>query len=326
MRFPHLNGRAGKLADSLDLPADLAEWLAVCALHSGCFLRSQLQFFGGCNENNRKTVLRIIRRLINRKLITETPTESIGLLARVTNKSIYRLLDAGDIRHRRKASWPLMYRRLLCLDYVLDHPQLPWLPTENEKVACFDALGIERSKMPYRIWKGAVGQTLRLFGNKHPIAVDVPAQHAVFVYADSDEKSPQGVRSWHKEHTPLLTALHQQGFRLEIVHASFNPRLSESVSRVFTSWQHAPVASPVSSNIKAELQLVQQAIRSNDDSQLAIYGGFNGALRASTVLKKRIAELSESLSFSATYSTWLSKRIAQAVSNPNPYGSRKVHH
>ena len=57
MTFPHLNGRAEKLADSLDLPAELAEWLAVAALHSGCFLRSQLQFFFGYDEENRMSQL-----------------------------------------------------------------------------------------------------------------------------------------------------------------------------------------------------------------------------------------------------------------------------
>ena len=30
-----------------------------------------------------------------------------------------------------------MFRRLLSLDYVLDHPQLPWLPTESEKGRLF---------------------------------------------------------------------------------------------------------------------------------------------------------------------------------------------
>ena len=32
-------------------------------------------------------------------------------------------------------------RRLLSLDYVLEHPGLPWLPTESEKVGAFKALG-----------------------------------------------------------------------------------------------------------------------------------------------------------------------------------------
>ena len=326
MRFPHLNGRADKLADSLDLPADLAEWLAVSALHAGCFLRTQLQFFGEYDEDDRKAVLRIIRRLIRKELITETPAESIGLLTRITNKSVYRLLDAGDIRHRRMASWPLMFRRLLCLDYVLDHPQLPWLPTENEKVACFDALGIDHANLPRRVWNNATGYTVRLFANKHPIAVDPHAKHAVFVYADSEEKSPQGVRSWRKEHATLWSDLHRQGFRLEIVHAGFNSRLAESVSRLFTSWQHAPQSPHSNVEVENELTLVQDAIKSNDESALRIYGGFNGALRASAALKKRLRQQSDSAAFSATYRVWLSERIAQAASNPNPCGSREVNH
>ena len=39
-------------------------------------------------------------------------------------------------------------RRLLSLDYVLEHPGLPWLPTESEKVGAFEALGIERRIAP----------------------------------------------------------------------------------------------------------------------------------------------------------------------------------
>ncbi len=331
MTFPHLNGRADKLADSLDLPADLAEWLAVTALHAGCFLRTQLLFYEGFDDEMltgaaRKTITRLIRQLTNRNLITETPADSLGLLARVTNKSVYRLLDAGNIRHRRMASWSLIFRRLLSLDYVLAHPQLPWLPTENEKVSCFDALGIERSKLPYRVWHGAIGQTVRMFGNKHPIAVDARAKHAVFVYADSEEKSPQGVRSWRNEHAALWSDLHRQGFRLEIVHASFNQRLSESVSRVFSTWKNAPQSTLGLAEIEAELTLVQEAIKSNDNAALHIYGGFNGTLRASAALKKRLRQQSDTATFSATYRVWLSERIAQAVSNPNPYGSREVNH
>ena len=321
MTFPHLDGRAAKLADSLDLPADLAEWLAVAALHSGCFLRSQLQHYGGYNEDNRMSVLLIIRRLNEKKLITETSVESLGLLARITNKSIYRLMNADNIRHRRQASWPLTSRRLLALDYVLDHPDLNWLPTETEKVACFDQLGIERAKLPFRIWKGAIGQTVRLFGNKHPIAVDPLSKQAHFIYTDSDEKSPQGVRSWRIEHADLWSDLHRLGFDLHIVHAGFNLRLEESVRRVFASWKNLPQSSLTTAEIEAELTLVHQALDSNDDQVLEEYGGFNGALRASAALKERLKNQTTAVPYSASYSTWFSERIAQAVSNPNPSGS-----
>ena len=325
MRFPHLNGRADKLADSLDLPANLAEWLAVTALHSGCFLRSQYCDF---YHHSRVAANKFIHRLVKQNLIFESPAESLGLLSRVTNKAVYRLLDAGDIRHRRMASWPLMFRRLLCLDYVLDRPELPWLPTEEEKLACFARLDVPREDLPFREYRGAenVGHTRRFFANKHPIAVDARAMHAVFVYADSEEKSPQGVRSWRKEHAALWSNLHRLGFRLEIVHAGFNTRLAESVSRVFTSWQHAPQSPHSNVEVENELALVQDAIRSNDKSALRIYGGFNGALRASAALKKRLRQQSDTSAFSATYRVWLSERIAQAASNPNPCGSREVNH
>ena len=109
MTFPHLNGRAEKLADSLDLPAELAEWLAVSALHSGCFLRSQLQFFCGHDKDDRMSTLRIIRRLTAKQLITETLVGSLGLLARVTNKTVYRLIEADNISYRRLASFHVEY-------------------------------------------------------------------------------------------------------------------------------------------------------------------------------------------------------------------------
>ena len=326
MRFPHLDGRARKLADSLDLPADLAEWLAVSALHSGCFLRSQLLYYRGIDIENitgadRKTITRLIHLLTSRQLITETSYESMGLLARVTNKSIYRHIGADNIRHRRETSLPLTFRRLLSLDFVLDHPQLPWLPTEEEKVACFDRLGIERSHLPHRVWHGATGQTIRLFGNKHPIAVDPGGKQAWFVYADSQEESPQGVCSWRTEHKALWSELYLLGFQLHIVHASFNTRLAKSVNRVLTSWKHQPHSTVSRAEIERELARVQQAIQSKDGSALKVYGGFNGALRALASIKNGLEEHDKLASFTATYSTWISERILQATSNPNPSGS-----
>ena len=139
MTFPHLDGRVEALAKELDLPADKAEWLAAAALHSGCFLRSQYcDYF----RHSRVAAKDFSQRLIDLNLIVEMLVDELGLLYRITSKRIYRALGADNIRHRRLASWPIMHRRLLALDYVLDHPELPWLPTEAEKMACFEALAI----------------------------------------------------------------------------------------------------------------------------------------------------------------------------------------
>ena len=276
------------------------------------------------HEDDRKASARIVRKLQSLNLVTETPTSSLGLLARVTNKAIYRLLGADNIRYRRLPSLPLIYRRLLSLDYVLAHPDLLWLPTESEKVSCFTGLGISHSDLPRRTWDNATGQTVRYFANKHPIAVDARNKQTHFVYTDSDEKSPHGVRSWRTEHTPLWTALQRLGFNLHIVHASFNPRLNSSVSRVFSSWKNRPQSSIPLSKVENELARVENAIHSRDESELHHYGGFNNALRASVALKQRLVNHADFQPFSASYQTWLSDRIIQARDCNNSLGSRTL--
>ena len=63
---------------------------------------------------------------------------------RISSKEIYRKLGIENVRHRWDADDSTMLRRLLSLDYFLEHPQLPWLPSEQEKVAFFDLLGFDR--------------------------------------------------------------------------------------------------------------------------------------------------------------------------------------
>ena len=64
-------------------------------------------------------------------------------------------VTAGTPRSR------LTRRRLLSLDFVLDHPELPWLPTEPEKVSCFERLGIDPELLPKRIYRpdGPTGES-----------------------------------------------------------------------------------------------------------------------------------------------------------------------
>ena len=80
-------------------------------------------------------------------------------VCRICARRIYRALGAEDIRHRRTASTEVLMRRFLSLDYVIEHSDLPWLPTEHEKVAAFEALGIERGLLPVRVYRGAAGST-----------------------------------------------------------------------------------------------------------------------------------------------------------------------
>ena len=87
----------------------------------------------------------------------------IGRVCRIYARSLYRALGAEHIRYRRTASPGVLMRHLLSLDYVLDHSRLPWLATEPEKVAAFEALGIERLLLPQRVYRGAAGNLWRYF-------------------------------------------------------------------------------------------------------------------------------------------------------------------
>ncbi len=75
----------------------------------------------------------------------------IGRVCRIKARQVYRALGAEEFhRHSRITSRDVLARRLLSLDYVLEHPCLPWLPTEAENVAAFEVLGIERRILPQR--------------------------------------------------------------------------------------------------------------------------------------------------------------------------------
>ena len=264
---------------------------------------------------------RLVKSLVKQQLVVETPDDRLGLLCRVTNKNVYRILGEADSRHRRLVERPYLSRRLLSLDYVLDHPGLPWLATENEKVSCFEKLEIFRIDLPFRIYRGAAGYAKRYFANKHPIAVDAAGNQAVFVYADSDEKGPQGLRKWRKEHAALLSNLYRKSFRLSIVHATRNPKLSASVKKLFEVWAEVPVSAGDLSEDAQELQRLNQAL-AGDDALLARYGGFNTALRSAAAIERRLENDSAPAGYEACYEVWLSKRIPATGDKHNRLGPR----
>lgn len=54
-------------------------------------------------------------------------------VCRVCARGAYRAPSAEGVRHRRITSNEVVIRRLLSFDHVIEHPGLPWLPTESEK-------------------------------------------------------------------------------------------------------------------------------------------------------------------------------------------------
>ena len=182
----HLQGSEEALAP-FGWTGEKAGWIAFVCLHSGAFTRVQCARFLDAHPEQ---VRRVVHALIAQGLAAEDTVpgiRGIGRVCRIFSRRIYRAIGAEHIRHRRDASPAVLMRRLLSLDYVIEHPGLPWLATESEKVAAFEALGIEHGLLPVRVYRGAAGATRRYFPVKLPVALD--AESAVFVYADPSRLS-----------------------------------------------------------------------------------------------------------------------------------------
>ena len=178
----HLHDRE-KALGPFGLKGREAQWVALVCLHSGVFTRPQFCFF--FDDAPRVRALRFVRYLLERGLAVEfaLPKNHGGARGcRISHKPIYQALGIENVRHRREAEDFLLLRRLLSLDYILEHPELPWLASEKEKVDFFELLGIDRNRIPQRIYQGAVRKQTRYFALKLPIAAD--AKTATFAYVD----------------------------------------------------------------------------------------------------------------------------------------------
>ena len=158
----HLQGREQAL-EPFGWTGRRAKWIALACLHSGACTRAQATRF---LDTHHERARRLVHALIAHGSAAEETVprvRGIGRVCRIYARSLYRALGAEHIRHRRTASPDVLMRRLLSLDYVIEHTGLPWLATEHEKVGAFEALGIEPASLPVRVYRGAAGTTRRHF-------------------------------------------------------------------------------------------------------------------------------------------------------------------
>ena len=283
----HLQGRE-KALEPFGLTGRRAEWIALASLHGGVFTRTQLSAWLGVS---RFTALRFVQALGDRRLAAE---ETVGDLkvCRICARGIYRALGAEGVRHRRITSPEVALRRLLSFDYVIEHTGLPWLPTEPEKIAAFEALGIGRSLLPVRVYRGAAGGARRYFPRGMPVALD--SGRAVFVHADPGYDTPTALRSWRDRHLRLWEALRELDWSVEVVGVACAQRQLGRAEKVLGNWT-TPVRSLDRARVSAtgrqmrrEIEVIERGIRSRDESVIARYGRIKHCLT-------RLAELRAAL-------------------------------
>ena len=283
---PTVQHRAGQLA-ALGWTGREAEWLALVALHSGVFTRSQWRHF--FNDPHREMVSRFVRALIEKKLASEDERAIFPGGARavlLTSKTLYRALGIPDVRHRRgkDATTHILMRRLLSLDYLIEWPSLGWLPTEADKMQRFEALGIDRAVLPYRKYgEGDTGQP-RYFALKLPIAVD--EQAATFVYVDAGQTTDSELRAWGVAHAPLWAALRARTFAVQVVAVGTGAEAADRAAPMLTRWTQdgdgqgaADPAGPTQADpdIRHEIARLKTALTTGNRQMLREWGTFEKA-------------------------------------------------
>ena len=235
----------------------------MACLHGGVFTRAQWTSFLGCHpEKVRRAVLALVAQGL---AVEEAPAgiHGIGRVCRIHARKVYRALGPGELfRRRRITSRDVLMRRLLSLDYVIERPRLSWLPTEAEKVAAFEALGIERRVLPQRSYRGAAGNIRRHFHLGLPLALD--EERAVFVYVDPGHETATALRAWGTAHRELWGLLQDRGRKIEVVAVTRTREASSRARTVLGNWARDPRPSQYDAEIDREIEWIEGVIRSGD--------------------------------------------------------------
>ena len=292
-----------------------AEWLALVCLHSGVFTRSQYQ---ARHDLSHPAGVRFVRALVDANLARETrlpdrrgyrPTA----ICHVHGRSLYRALGIENNRHRRSGSTELIVRRLLSLDYVLEHQDLAWLPTEPEKVAYFQRLGVPVAALPRREYRGPSSgrSTRRYFAFKHPVAGN--GETTSFVYADPGGRPrlrSERVRAWGAAHTALWEVLRHRGGAVHIVAVTRTDDAAAAHAAILETWRgpSAP-AVPLSGADQQLLDAIELADSTGDLSPLAPYGGPIKAAKAARRIQDREQAARGPAKYIDAYSTHVAERL-----------------
>ena len=235
-RIHHLRGREQALEE--DWSVEDAQWIALVCLHSGVFTRAQYQAFFRAHPERAR---RFVRRMLAQKMATEglqpVPWGRPLQVCHITHKRLYRALGVPNIRHRRESAPEVRARRLLSLDYVLEHPDFVWFPTETEKIDAFGGgLGIDRTLFPQRIYHGGGGGVARFFPLKLPIGLIQDQRRIAFVYIDPGHDTDSALRSWGEDHAALWNALRRKGLRVHVVAIGSGTDADKRAGRMCERW------------------------------------------------------------------------------------------
>ena len=305
------NGDAGTaVAEATGLPPRAAEWAAFAALHSGVFTRTQVREWldRPTADANRAEAARIAARLCELELATELELAGIGRFVHIHAKQVYRALGEPENRNRRKPAREKAIERLLCLDYVLDHPGEAWLPTESAKTEACEAAGIDPAAWPSKLYpaRDGDGETTRYFVEKFPLAIEPVRQRAVVACVSAGTTTAR-VKSWLGSYGPLIRALGAAGCVIELVHVAPRAALSDAAAKEL---QKAADKLGAADEDAATIQRIKAAILAETEEALDSIGGLPLGLETAREIYARRGNDFASDPVQVETRAWTSTRIA----------------
>ncbi len=288
-----------------------AEWIALVCRHSDLFTHSQFCTYLHARPNRAR---QFVRCLQDRRQAVEEHLDGLPTAhpCRISGKAIYRALGIENEGHRRTASAPVLMRRLLSLDYILEHPRQPWLTSEQEKVAVFDDLRIPRQVLPRRYYTGNKAFWVRYFALKLPISIG--PETVTFVYVNPGYHTDRNLMAWGSSHAPLWRALRRKGHRIRVVAAARDETQLERSNKVLRRWTqgHWPKGQqPLTPEEEQEIEEIRLAFFRRNWLALDRWGGPQAALFRQRELKRRPSfEDSESGFRIDQAGAWRSQRLS----------------
>ena len=307
----HLREREKNLEPFGWNPQD-AEWVALVCLHSGIFTRSQYMAYFKTYPSRAR---RFVQGLVDLKLAVEEPIpvirrENRTRACRITHKGIYRELGVPNIRHRRFPDPGAYLRRLLSLDYVIEHAELEWLPTEEEKVWYCEDIGIPTAHLPKRIYTGAAGAVTRHFPMKLPVA---GGPTSTFVYVDPGNDTSTEMQHWGRAHEHLWASMRERNIKIHVAAIGVNPDADKRARAVLDGWaleeKRVAAGSPQEAAFEKERDTISSALDTFDSKVLARFGGFTKAGQRYRELRDILARPAPHDIRIDTFEIWRSGRI-----------------
>jgi len=200
------HGAVVPVLEQFGYTARQATFLALVARHGGYFLRRQYVAFTG--HGHGLATVRFLRHLVDRNHARPVSTPG-GAAFHLFARPLYAALGEEHNRNRRQAEWDAVSRKLLALDFVLDHREHTFYATEREKAAHLTALRIGRDLWPSRSYaarRRGGSPTTRFFVDKMPWYRTTRDPQLWLAYVDT-EQTLSGFETFLLQYRPLLSVL-----------------------------------------------------------------------------------------------------------------------